>query len=106
MKTLVSWASIFFVTLTAPTSIQQPQDADPCHFTVSASSAKPTITGPDEVTALVHVVEQPDSPVEIVAADFTDSLVTVAYERLTGQLRCTLKVRNRSDQWIRNVNVT
>jgi hypothetical protein len=105
MKSLVSWAGILFVTLTARTSVQQPQHTDSCRFTVSASAAKPTITGPEEVTALVHVVEQPDSPVEIVAADFKDSFVAVANERFTEQLRCTLKIRNRSDQWIRRVNI-
>ena len=105
MKDLVSWAGIFFVSLTVPTSMQQPRDADSCRFTISASEAKPTITGPEEVTALVHVVEQPDSPVEIVAADFKDSFVAVANERFTEQLRCTLKIHNRSDRWIRRVNI-
>ena len=106
MKYLVSWASIFVVTLTTPTSIQQPQDVDSCRFTISASAAKPTITGPEDVTALVHVIEQPDSPVEIVAADFKDSFVAVANDRFTEQLRCTLKIRNRGDHWIRSVNIT
>jgi hypothetical protein len=105
MKYLVSWAGIFFVTLAAPISVQQPQLADSCRFTILASAAKPTITGPEEVTALVHVVEQPDSPVEIVAADFKDSFVAVANERFTERLRCTLKMHNRSDQWIRRVNI-
>jgi hypothetical protein len=105
MKYLVSWTGIFFVTLAAPTSVQQPQHTDSCRFTISASTAKPTITGPEEVTALVYVVEQPDSPVEIVAADFKDSFVAVSNERFTEQLRCTLKIRNRTDQWIRRLNI-
>jgi hypothetical protein len=105
MKYLVSWAGIFFFTLTAPTSVQQPQPPDSCGFTLSTSAAKPTITGPEEVTALVHVVEQPDSPVEIVAADFKESFVAVANERFTEQLRCTMKIRNRSDHWIRRVSI-
>jgi hypothetical protein len=105
MKYLVSWAGILLVTLTAPTSVQQPHQADSCRFTISGSAAKPTIIGPEEVIALVHVVEQPDSPVEIVAADFKDSFVAVANERFTDQLRCTLKIHNRSDQWIRRVNI-
>ena len=104
MKYLVSWAGIFFFTLTAP-SAQQPQHSDSCGFTLSTSAVKPTITGPEEVTALVHVVEQPDSPVEIVAADFKDSFVAVANERFTEQLRCTMKIRNRSDRWIRRLRI-
>jgi hypothetical protein len=105
MKYLVSWAGIFFVTLTTPTSVQQNQHGDSCGFAISASTSKPTITGPEEFTALVHVVEQPDSPVEIVAADFKDSWVAVANEQFTERLRCTLKIRNRSDQWIRRVSI-
>lgn len=105
MKYLVSWAAIFFFTLTPPTSVQQAQHSDSCTFTLSASTSKPTITAPEEFTALVHVVEQPDSPVEIVAADFKDSWVAVANEQFTERLRCTLKIRNRSDQWIRRVNI-
>jgi hypothetical protein len=105
MKSLLSCASIFFLTLTAPSSTQQSPEADSCRFTVSPSASKPTITGPDDVTSLVHVVEQPDSPVEIVAADFKDSFVAVAHEQFTQQLRCSLKVHNRSDRWIRRVNI-
>jgi hypothetical protein len=106
MKFLLTCASIFFLTLTAATVTQKSPEADSCRFTVSPSEARPTIPGPDDVTALVHVVQQPNSPVEILAADFKDSFVAVAHEQYTQQLRCTLKIRNRSDQWIRAVNVS
>jgi hypothetical protein len=105
MKSLLSCASIFFLALTAPSSTQQNPEADSCRFTVSPSASKPTITGPEDVTALVHVVEQPDSPVEILAADFKDSFVAVAHEQFTQQLRCSLKIHNRSDRWMRRVNI-
>jgi hypothetical protein len=39
--------------------------------------------------------------VEIVGIDFKDSWLSVANERETHKLRCTLKIRNRSDQTIR-----
>jgi hypothetical protein len=55
------------------------------------------------MVSLVHIVEQPDSPVEIVGIDFKDSWVSAANERETHKLRCTLKIRNRSDQSIRKV---
>jgi hypothetical protein len=106
MKSLLFCASIFILTLTIPTSTQQSPEANSCRFTVSPSGAKPTITGPEDVTALVYAVEQPDSPVEIVAADFTDSFVAIAHEQFTQQLRCTLKIHNRSDKWIRRVSIT
>jgi hypothetical protein len=105
MKASLSCAGILFLTLALPASTQQTPDADSCRFTVSPSASKPAITGPENVVSLVHVVEQPDSPVEILAADFKDSFVTVAHEQFTEQLRCTLKIHNRSDQWIRTVSV-
>jgi hypothetical protein len=44
---------------------------------------------------LVHIVEQPDSPVEIVGIDFKDSWVSVANERETHKLRCTLNSQSQ-----------
>ena len=38
---------------------------------------------------------------EILAIDFKDSRLSVAHERVTEQLRCTMKIRNRSDQKVK-----
>jgi hypothetical protein len=50
---------------------------------------------------MTYVIEQPDSPIEILAADFKDSFLSVVNDRYSEQLRCTIKVRNRSDQPVR-----
>jgi hypothetical protein len=34
------------------------------------------------------VVDQPDSPIKIVVADFKNSFITVSHERFTEQLQC------------------
>jgi hypothetical protein len=100
MRALVSWLSVLFLVSSNTPPVQAPQAADSCRFTVSGEFAKPTISGPEDITALVHVVEQPDSPVEILAIDFKDSWLSVARERVTEQLRCTMKIRNRSDRQV------
>jgi hypothetical protein len=105
MRLLLSCASISLLALSAATATQEPEHRDACHFRVSESTTKPTITGPDDVVALTHVVEQPDSPVEILAIDFKNSFVSLTRESYTEQLQCTARIRNRSDQWIRGFEV-
>jgi len=106
MKALVSCLSVFlFVSGNSPPA-QAPQTTDSCHFTVSGELAKPAISGPEDITALVYVVEQPDSPVEILAIDFKDSWLSVAHERVTEQLRCTMKIRNRSDRQVKALSLS
>jgi hypothetical protein len=105
MKALVPCLSVLFLVSSNAPPVQAPQAADSCRFTVSGEVAKPTISGPEDITALVHVVEQPDSPVEILAIDFKDSWLSVAHERVTEQLRCTMKIRNRSDQQVKGLSL-
>src|SRR5215472_18828647 len=82
MKALVSCLSVLLLVSGNTPQVQAPRTADSCHFTVSGELAKPTISGPEDITALVHVVEQPDSPVEILGVDFKDSWLSVAHERV------------------------
>lgn len=105
MKVLVSCLTVLLLISGNTPQVQAPQTADSCHFTVSGELAKPTISGPEDITALVHVVEQPDSPVEILAIDFKDSWLSVAHDRVTEQLRCTMKIRNRSDQQVKALSL-
>jgi hypothetical protein len=105
MKAFVCCLSVLFLASSNTLPVQAPQATYSCRFTVSGELARATISGPEDITTLVHVVEQPDSPVEILAIDFKDSWVSVAHERETEQLRCTLKIRNRSDQPIKALSL-
>ena len=105
MKALVSCLSVLFLVSSNAPPVRAPRAADSCRFTMSGELAKPTISGPEDITALVHVIEQPDSPVEILAVDFKDSWLSVAHERETEQLRCTMKIRNRSDQHVKALSL-
>jgi hypothetical protein len=91
--------------LSTATATQQPEDRGSCGFKVAASTTRPAIIGPEDIVARTHVTVQPDSPVEILAIDFKDSFLSVANERYTERLRCTMKVRNRSDQRIRGFDI-
>jgi hypothetical protein len=89
MKLFLSCGGILLLVLNAPAGTQPPDDRNACGFKVSESATKPSITGPDEVVAMTYVIEQPDSPVEILAIDFKDSFVSVTNERFTEKLRYT-----------------
>jgi hypothetical protein len=102
MKPLIVGAAILLVlALGAALSGQQKTETG-CDFTLYAVRVSPSITGPEEVVALAQVVDQPDSPIKIVSADFKNSFVSVSNERFTEQLDCTLRVRNQSDRAIRS----
>jgi hypothetical protein len=106
MKLLLCTVGVFLLALSAATATQQPEDRDSCRFKVSESTAKPSITGPQDIVAMTYVIEQPDSPVEVLAMDFKDSFLSVAHELVTEELRCTARIRNRSDQSIRGVDIS
>ena len=105
MKLLLGSVGVFLLALSAATATQQPEDRDSCRFKVSESTTKPSITGPEDIVAMTYVIEQPDSPIGILAADFKDSFLSVVNDRYTEELRCTIKVRNRSDQPVRGFDV-
>ena len=66
MKFLFAVVGLASLALGVPPTHQQPEPADSCHFAVSQETTKPTITGPErDITPLVYIVDQPDSPVEI-----------------------------------------
>jgi len=98
---IVGAAIVLLLALGAALSGQQKTESG-CDFTLSGVRVAPNITGPEEVVALAHVVDQPDSPIKIVAVDFKDSLVSVSNERFTERLDCTLRVRNQSDRAVRS----
>ena len=84
---------------------QQADQSDSCGFVVEGSSSRPTVTGPDDIVPLVYVVDQPDSPIEIVSVDLSGMWLSVANEQHT-ELDCaSFRVRNRSNRPIRSFEV-
>ena len=106
MKRISLLTLAFHFTVTLSATAQQPDASEACKFKVSESTTKPAITGPDEIVKLVHIMEQPDSPLEVVALDFTpDGYLSISNEQYASQLRCTVRVRNRSDRTIQRASI-
>ena len=105
MKTFCLGTTFLLITAGAPLLAQQPPDENACKFTVSESKQKATIAGPDEIVRLVRVVQQPDSPIEILAVDFKDSWSARNGNNFTERTRFKARVRNRSDKPIRGLSV-
>jgi hypothetical protein len=106
MRILIAFAGISLAAFGASLATPQQKPVDACKFKMSESATNPTITGPEDVVAIAHVIDQPDSPVEILSADFKSSFVSVANERFTDQLHCSIKIRNRGDQTIRDFSLS
>jgi len=106
MRILVGSLTLLLVavglTLARAGGHQPPPQPDPgdCRFTVHGEPVHPAITAPDEIVPLVYVVEQPDSPIEIVSVDLTGMQVNLANEELTHKDCVHYTVRNRSDRSI------
>lgn len=105
MKLFLILVGLASLALGVPSNLHQPEQLESCHFTVSGETIKPIITGPDAITPLVYIVDQPDSPVQIVSMDLTGSVLSVANDRFTYKSCSTIKVRNRSDQTVSGLEV-
>lgn len=70
-----------------------------CKYTLTGDRpATPVITGPDEVVRTIRVIEQPNSPIEILSMDYTGSWLSLVYGRFTERTCLGVRVRNRSDR--------
>ena len=87
-----------------PTRMPQ-QKSTSCGFAVQGESVEPAIKGPDELVPLVYVVEQPDSPIEVVSVDLTGMRLSVADEQITEHFCAKYRIRNRSDRTIQDFMV-
>ena len=105
MKIVFSFLSFSLLMFTLGMARTQQHPSESCGFTVQGEPAHPTITGPDDILPLVYVVEQPDSPIEVVSVDLSGMSFSVANEQYTVRHCATYKVRNRSDRPVQAFNV-
>lgn len=80
MKIMLTFLGLLLLMTTFGAARQQQHDGESCGFALQGESTHPTVTGPDDILPLVHVVEQPDSPIEIVSVDLTGMSLSVANE--------------------------
>jgi len=76
-----------------------------CGFAVQSELVEPRIKGPDELVPLVHVVEQLDSPIEVVSVDLTGMWLSISHEQTTEHFCAKYRVRNRSDQAVQKFEI-
>lgn len=106
MRIIVGFLGLLLLMAGFGIAQQQHHDSDACGFTVQSEPIHPTVAGPDDIVPLVYVVEQPDSPVEIVSVDLEGMWLSVSNEQHTEQKNCAkYKVRNRSDRAIQGIDI-
>ena len=105
MKLLLAVAFICVVVFHAQATGDASQDPS-CGLSVTTPPpSAATTVGPEEVTSRLHLVSQPDSPVQIVATDFTGMQLLISGNSYTFQQNAVLEVSNRSNQVIERIDV-
>jgi hypothetical protein len=97
MKITLTFLGLFLLVVTLGFARQQHPDEE-CTFSVQGEPTRPTVTGPDDLVPLVYVVNQPDSPIEVVSVDLEGMWLSVSHEQHTERGCAKYKVRNRSDR--------
>jgi hypothetical protein len=105
MKMMLTFLGLLLLMVTVGVARQQQHGTESCGFAVQGEPTHPTVTGPDDILPLVYVVEQPDSPIEVVSVDLTGMWLSVANEQHTERDCATYKVRNRSDRPVQAFDV-
>jgi len=79
-----------------------------CDFDLRPPASKPRIIASEPVSSRARVLEQPGSPVEIVAADLSGLVLTLTDDGYSyhSEALGSFEVRNRSDQQIQYVIVS
>jgi hypothetical protein len=89
------WAALLVL---VPSLVTGQWTKSSCQFSVSGGQDSPTIVGPKEIVDRIIFLKQPDSPLQIVSADFSDATLVVDGERSYFEYRHTIEVRNRSNR--------
>ena len=105
MKMMLTFLGFLLLMVTFGAARQQQHGSESCGFALQGEPTHPTVTGSDDILPLVYVVEQPDSPIEVVSVDLTGMSLSVANEQHTERYCATYKVRNRSDRLVQAFNV-
>jgi hypothetical protein len=105
MKIVLTFLGILLLMVTFGVARRQQYASESCGFVLQGKPGHPTLTGPDDILPLVYVVEQPDSPIEVVSVDLTGTWLSVVNEQHTERGCAIYSVRNRSDRPVQAFNV-
>jgi hypothetical protein len=88
---------------------QQQSESGSGGFSVQGEPTQPNVAGPDDIVPLVHVVEQPDSPLEIASVNLQETSRSSSEgqytEQYTVQPCVTYKVHNRADRVVQSFDL-
>jgi hypothetical protein len=104
MKIIVTFLGLLLLMVSFGVA-QQQHGSDVCRFTVQGEPTQPTVTGPNDIVPLVYVVEQPDSPIEVVSVDLQGMWLSVSNEQHTERDCAKYKIRNRSDRPVQGFGI-
>ena len=107
MKTIPTFLVLLLLVVSFGVGLarQQQQSSSSCSFAVQGEPAHSAVTGPDDIVPLVYVVEQPDSPVEVVSVDLTGMWLSVSHEQHTERDCAKYRIRNRSDRTVQDFQI-
>lgn len=105
MRTIVCFFGLLLPTGYFGIAQQQQLDSGTCKFIVQGEPTHATIAGPDDIVPLVYMVEQPDSPVEILSVDLQGMWLSVSGEEHTERDCAQYRVRNRSNRIIQRFEI-
>jgi hypothetical protein len=105
MRTIIGFLGPLLLMGSFGIAQRQQHDSDACGFTVQGESRHATVAGPDDIVPLVYMVEQPDSPIEIVSVDLQGIWLSVSNEQHTKQGCAKYRVHNRNDRVIQQFDV-
>jgi len=107
MKTRLTFSALLLLVVSFGFGLaRQPQQrGNSCGFTVQAEPAQATVRGPDDIVPLLYIVEQPDSPIEVVSVDLTGMWLSVSHGRVTERDCAKYRIRNRSDRTVQEFEI-
>ncbi len=105
MKIMLTFLGLLLLMVTFGAARQQQHGSESCGFALQGEPTHPTVTGPDDILPLVYVVEQPDSPIEVVSVDLTGMWLSISSEQHTERDCAKYKIRNRSDRLVQGFGI-
>lgn len=105
MKIMLTFLGLLLLMVSFGVGRQQQYASESCGFAVQGEPVQPTVQGPDDIVPLVYVVEQPDSPIEVVSVDLTGMWLSVANEQTTIRNCAKYQIRNRSDRTVQKSEI-
>jgi hypothetical protein len=105
MRFIISLVAFLSLTNVFSTIQHQQRDNQTCGFTVQGEPAHVAVTGPDDIVPLVYVVEQPDSPIEILSVDLQGMWLSVSGEQHVEHVCNKFIARNRSDRIVQRFDI-